>query len=180
MIRRPPRSTLFPYTTLFRSAVIEPTEVAPDDHGVRAAHWRVHSDIRRPGLSRTVPQEHAGRGYQPDPASELRRCLRFRAHAQRDVVTLRGCERPRIKVALVDGAGIRGPVRYGTAFVARRDFDRFLFNDTAATEIYTLSLHDALPISDDHGVRAARWRGRGDIRRPGPCRAVPEEHAGRG
>src|SRR3712207_8341229 len=24
----------------------------------------------------------------------------------------------------------------------------FLFNDTAATEIYTLSLHDALPISD--------------------------------
>src|SRR3712207_6414024 len=25
---------------------------------------------------------------------------------------------------------------------------RFFFNDTAATEIYTLSLHDALPISD--------------------------------
>src|SRR3712207_9320087 len=29
---------------------------------------------------------------------------------------------------------------------------RFLFNDTATTEIYTLSLHDALPISvhDEH------------------------------
>src|SRR5258705_9807176 len=26
-------------------------------------------------------------------------------------------------------------------------FDRFFFNDTATTEIYTLSLHDALPIS---------------------------------
>src|SRR5438309_10688124 len=25
----------------------------------------------------------------------------------------------------------------------------FFFNDTATTEIYTLSLHDALPISDD-------------------------------
>src|SRR2546430_8853864 len=37
----------------------------------------------------------------------------------------------------------------------------FFFNDTATTEIYTLSLHDALPISDDrhaddreHGARA--------------------------
>ena len=27
-------------------------------------------------------------------------------------------------------------------------FDFFFFNDTATTEIYTLSLHDALPISD--------------------------------
>src|SRR6202012_6297387 len=29
----------------------------------------------------------------------------------------------------------------------------FFFNDTATTEIYTLSLHDALPIFDDGGVR---------------------------
>src|SRR5215216_6565373 len=29
-----------------------------------------------------------------------------------------------------------------------RAFCRFFFNDTATTEIYTLSLHDALPISD--------------------------------
>src|SRR3712207_8587008 len=28
----------------------------------------------------------------------------------------------------------------------------FFFNDTATTEIYTLSLHDALPISDDDQV----------------------------
>src|SRR2546430_2082295 len=28
MIRRPPRSTLFPYTTLFRSPMISPTSVA--------------------------------------------------------------------------------------------------------------------------------------------------------
>src|SRR3712207_9301250 len=30
MIRRPPRSTLFPYTTLFRSAALERAEVSPD------------------------------------------------------------------------------------------------------------------------------------------------------
>src|SRR5215217_9490492 len=29
----------------------------------------------------------------------------------------------------------------------------FFFNDTATTEIYTLSLHDALPIFEDHGLR---------------------------
>src|SRR5438128_9269870 len=33
MIRRPPRSTLFPYTTLFRSAPERPRLIAPDpDH----------------------------------------------------------------------------------------------------------------------------------------------------
>src|SRR5436190_6298815 len=37
----------------------------------------------------------------------------------------------------------------------------FFFNDPAPTEIYTLSLHDALPIS-----RARRWPG-GRHRRPG-------------
>src|SRR5256885_14674254 len=32
----------------------------------------------------------------------------------------------------------------------------FFFNDTATTEIYTLSLHDALPICADPGRRPAR------------------------
>src|SRR3712207_6900895 len=30
----------------------------------------------------------------------------------------------------------------------------FFFNDTATTEIYTLSLHDALPICPDCGIRS--------------------------
>src|SRR3989304_9909272 len=38
----------------------------------------------------------------------------------------------------------------------------FFFNDTATTEIYTLSLHDALPIS---------WRA--SISRPSPCGSAP-------
>src|SRR5258708_24359882 len=32
--------------------------------------------------------------------------------------------------------------------IQRRMVSHFFFNDTATTEIYTLSLHDALPISD--------------------------------
>src|SRR6266478_6327948 len=35
--------------------------------------------------------------------------------------------------------------------VAGVHFPGFFFNDTATTEIYTLSLHDALPIYRDHG-----------------------------
>src|SRR3712207_8364880 len=61
----------------------------------------------------------------------------------------------------------------------------FFFNDTATTEIYTLSLHDALPISPplraahSHGLAAAaarrsrqgRWPRR--ARRPRRRRAAP-------
>src|SRR5687768_18161561 len=46
-------------------------------------------------------------------------------------------------------------------FLSPRSFF-FFFNDTATTEIYTLSLHDALPISGDR--HAGRGR-RGRIRR---------------
>src|SRR3982751_7150001 len=39
----------------------------------------------------------------------------------------------------------------------------FFFNDTATTEIYTLSLHDALPISRRHHLRADRGTGPGRL-----------------
>src|SRR3712207_7687473 len=70
----------------------------------------------------------------------------------------------------------------------------FFFNDTATTEIYTLSLHDALPISAvrpsghrpargaDGDPRRGRWRrrpraGGGRPARPGRARAHrSEEH----
>src|SRR5256885_13050056 len=42
-------------------------------------------------------------------------------------------------------------------------FSFFFFNDTATTEIYTLSLHDALPIS--RRARASRWWWRRRARR---------------
>src|SRR3989442_13771913 len=41
----------------------------------------------------------------------------------------------------------------------------FFFNDTATTEIYPLSLHDALPIYARVGRRGARRRGRPDAAR---------------
>src|SRR3712207_9450852 len=40
---------------------------------------------------------------------------------------------------------------------------RFFFNDTATTEIYTLSLHDALPISQGYDGRRCFGRRREDL-----------------
>src|SRR6266705_6726316 len=50
----------------------------------------------------------------------------------------------------------------------------FFFNDTATTEIYTLSLHDALPICGCRSRRARRRRPR--CRRPRSRRRRSEEH----
>src|SRR5215216_4280395 len=55
-------------------------------------------------------------------------------------------------------------LQYSTALTCVFFF--FFFNDTATTEIYTLSLHDALPICtqrDEHGQRVARRRCRPDV-----------------
>src|SRR2546422_7106648 len=54
----------------------------------------------------------------------------------------------------------------------------FFFNDTATTEIYTLSLHDALPISSA-GARDARIR-EGSPSDPGGAQAKRTENAGKG
>src|SRR3712207_8400748 len=39
MIRRPPRSTLFPYTTLFRSHVVRPGETLSRIANLYGVHW---------------------------------------------------------------------------------------------------------------------------------------------
>src|SRR5256885_4371876 len=53
----------------------------------------------------------------------------------------------------------------------------FFFNDTATTEIYTLSLHDALPISRARASRRVeRCRHRRAPGEPGCTRARSEEH----
>src|SRR3954466_6627337 len=51
----------------------------------------------------------------------------------------------------------------------------FFFNDTATTEIYTLSLHDALPISPADEV-ARRTSGANLAERPGHAATRSEEH----
>src|SRR2546422_11308789 len=65
-------------------------------------------------------------------------------------------------------------------FVLNPDFSLYLlfffFNDTATTEIYTLSLHDALPISVS-GLQSPRPRPLDPVR--APLRSPPSRHRDR-
>src|ERR1043166_6982329 len=109
MRRRPPRSTLFPYTTLFRSMT----------HPLEA--WL---DSLTPGGRLILPLTAgmpAGKG-EDKPSTHTRFCE---------------------------------PILH------------FFFNETATTEIYTLSLHDALPIYDASARGLARLADAG--RTPDPA-----------
>src|SRR2546422_7513821 len=67
MIRRPPRSTLFPYTTLFRSADRAPTGIPGDGH--RTAHGLEGEVERRPVAVRPLLPV-GGDGADDDPLIE--------------------------------------------------------------------------------------------------------------
>src|ERR1044072_8235198 len=88
MIRRPPISTLFPYTTLFRST-----------------KWHGHSFKPRIRIRHSPPAFGMERWLQDRKSTRLNS-----SHTD---------------ISLMSS---------------------FFFNDTATTDIYTLSLHDALPI----------------------------------
>src|SRR5256885_4038701 len=60
MIRRPPRSTLFPYTTLFRSSSGTSNPRSP---GTRCTGWTSRAPAPSPGCPSHAPS-------QPEPRSE--------------------------------------------------------------------------------------------------------------
>src|SRR3712207_8560660 len=75
MIRRPPRSTLFPYTTLFRSQEHEHGEHRVDDQSQAALPGNVRKgarddDARPPRLSRRPGRVQAERALQDGSRSE--------------------------------------------------------------------------------------------------------------
>src|SRR5256885_11403815 len=83
MIRRPPRSTLFPYTTLFRSGhAVEEIEVArpgeaPDEAGYHDGFVHRHADVGDPELQcvelRGGPHVPVDAGRVVDAAGVLER-----------------------------------------------------------------------------------------------------------
>src|SRR5262245_64716370 len=90
MIRRPPRSTLFPYTTLFRSDHIEEAcdllELVHEDTGNRnpqdIAEAQAHTAIARDRKSTRLNSSHLGISYavfclkkkKQDTTSEAKSC----------------------------------------------------------------------------------------------------------
>src|SRR2546429_6879183 len=93
MIRRPPRSTLFPYTTLFRSfwAAVVPSTVPKDLYVIgRLAAGRAASDaqdeltafFRRPGGDRKSTRLNSSHGYISHAVFCLKKTNTHRSHVQ--------------------------------------------------------------------------------------------------
>src|SRR6267143_613072 len=132
MIRRPPRSTLFPYTTLFRSGP-----------------WWWHDR-----LSHRVPAGRSRRRARPRPLRTRSEEHTSELQSQFHLVCRLLLEKKK-KTIIIDGRLRKTKNRDMSynfldiflSFFTFFFFIFFFFNDTATTEIYTLSLHDALPIS---------------------------------
>src|ERR1017187_6649401 len=126
MIRRPPRSTLFPYTTLFRSR--EPRS-------------------RRGKNRRPVPDATARSDRSEEHTSELQSPMylvcRLLLEKKNFKIGVR-CGNKESKEETTDERTPSIAQVVGVLFNVM--FLVFFFNDTAPPEIYTLSLHDALPI----------------------------------
>src|SRR5215211_4860465 len=137
MIRRPPRSTLFPYTTLFRS------------WSRTRGWWRVAGRRGRPGR-RPRSEEHTS---ELQSHSDL--VCRLLLEKKKQSRIYAGGMRPiNDKVEQTNNVMLdTGQHFHSLDAVSVREVivvclcSFFFFNDTATTEIYTLSLHDALPIS---------------------------------
>src|ERR1039457_1312160 len=122
MIRRPPRSTLFPYTTLFRSS---------------RTVWKTPSS--RP--TRTPSRKLCGRSRSEEHTSELQSPCNLACRLL--------LEKNTTFHSLPSKNNSPSPPHSPTwtpKSPRLRRSSLIFFNDTATTEIYTLSLHDALPI----------------------------------
>src|SRR5260370_18544383 len=76
MIRRPPRSTLFPYTTLFRSQMTTST-TSIDIMGLQAAYANLHTDQERDYfMQRKQLDRKSGSAGMPRPISYAVFCLK--------------------------------------------------------------------------------------------------------
>src|SRR3989442_13299047 len=133
MIRRPPRSTLFPYTTLFRSADVSRRaldEAGPDEHGgVRGEPRTVpRPRVRRACRRDAGPLQAAWLADQGGAAGRPPRC-RAAADPRAQEDGLPGARRPVAPWPLLaDRPGVRarvaraaaGAVRAGRRATARR------------------------------------------------------------
>src|SRR6516164_1490251 len=137
MIRRPPRSTLFPYTTLFRS----PSWPAP---------WARPTSPRSRARSAPRSEEHTS-----ELQSQFHLVCRLLLEKKKKQSILRLCNntisyritnRTQRSTVTTFVPSFSWPLALRCSLCWKAGWSIFFFNDTATTEIYTLSLHDALPI----------------------------------
>src|ERR1044071_1209902 len=152
MIRRPPRSTLFPYTTLFRS-VRQDVAGIDDEHLPILDALDARSEEHTSELQSRVDISYAVFCLKKKNGtrSRARGALLGHSAVRRSRLSARGRSLTTRSSSIADA--VDAWLLASSAL--------FFFNDTATTEIYTLSLHDALPISSTPSplaVSMARWR----------------------
>src|SRR6266581_2526551 len=171
MIRRPPRSTLFPYTTLFRSIrglVAEEDDVEQPVGGlVRADRSEEHtSELQSPvhlvcrlllekKKFASAAQFHADAAVARESACARENQVAQACQSRHGFLTAAASDHEPSDLCQSTGDQGRDRIVSEAQAVTNTSGDRndvlkraahFFFNDTATTEIYTLSLHDALPI----------------------------------
>src|ERR1041384_4649437 len=139
MIRRPPRSTLFPYTTLFRSNTL--------------------ADVIK--ASKAKPGTGGNLGRSEEHTSELQSlaylvCRLLLEKKKSSQFCWTPITQP---LFLVPGLWRTYSPRVIRCRITAWLRHSFFFNDTATTEIYPLSLHDALPIYQSSAERTLSRRG---------------------
>src|ERR1039458_3456400 len=137
MIRRPPRSTLFPYTTLFRSLRGGRGEehlrhglLPVDEHGRSEEHTSELQSLRH--LVCRLLLEKKKMAISFNKVKGISACPGHDSYAVASV------GRTRRAVPPTSRASVRAPHRTPSQF--------FFLNDTATTKIYPFPLHAALPI----------------------------------
>src|SRR6267378_3641519 len=136
MIRRPPRSTLFPYTTLFRS---RPRRRGPGAAPVRLGRAALSALAGRDRKSTRLNSSHVEISYAVF-------CLKTKNRVRDLLGAAVAADRHQLQHLLERFLLILRDHLLGHRRPDHARADVFFFNDTATTEIYTLSLHDALPI----------------------------------
>src|ERR1022692_1883963 len=132
MIRRPPRSTLFPYTTLFRSK--------SSPCGQNCGRMSAESL----GVAYVVDRKSTRLNSSHLVISYAVFCLKKKiCMFVRKPMSMVSHTRPSSCVKPFSHSRLPCPMSPAPIILFCLFF---FFNDTATTEIYTLSLHDALPI----------------------------------
>src|SRR5690349_20065893 len=166
MVRRPPRSTLFPYTTLFRSRLM-----------LKGAE-QYQSIVKVPFIW-SDPQAKS----QPKRTGAMASTMRSEEHtselqSRRDLVCRLLLEKKKKfgkpSFPARGALDLLAAVECGISLLRLLFVDvlrphAVFFNGAATPEIYPLSLHDALPISADaEGRRAVSEHREGAVHLVGP------------
>src|ERR1022692_4212879 len=138
MIRRPPRSTLFPYTTLFRS-----------EH-LRLHHWRPGGEAgqeEQAVLDRKSTRLNSSHLVISYAVFCLKKKNDVGSARKGDVVAAADARRFRALLSEAVSRSQRGHFKCVHSLDSLGECSLFFFfNDAATTEIYPLSLHAVLPL----------------------------------